>query len=136
MFTAPVILDTNVFVGAGFKADSASRRIVDAVAAGDLLLVWNEATRAETLAVVGKIPPLRDFEVAPLFTDEGRYAQPTAPEAFALVEDPTDRKFAALAAAAGVVLVTSDDHLLGPRDQMQAMIVTPSEFVARSGVFG
>lgn len=123
------ILDTNLFVGSGFNADSASRRLVDAVRAGELVLVWNEATRRETLAVLRKIPPLSHEEVEELFGEEGRFDGETAPEEFGLVGDPTDRKFAALAQATGVPVVSNDADLLGPREALDVSVFTPSEFV-------
>jgi hypothetical protein len=93
MFTPPVILDTNVFVGSGFNQNSASRKIIDAIELKDLVLVWNEATRGETLAVLDKIPPLSREDVEVLFREEGRYEGPTWPERFEQVDDVTDRKF-------------------------------------------
>ena len=48
----------------------------------------------------------RLFEAGYEFTGE------VTPEAFNAITDPDDRKFAALAAAADVELVSQDDHLL------------------------
>src|SRR2546425_7311092 len=67
------ILDTNVFVAAGFKPSSRSARIVDAVRAGRLRMVWNDATRREIERVLSRIPPLRGEDVSELFRDEDRY---------------------------------------------------------------
>ena len=53
------ILDTNVFVAAGFNPASASARLLGAVGAGRRELVWSEATRRETRAVLERIPRLR-----------------------------------------------------------------------------
>jgi predicted nucleic acid-binding protein len=130
MPTSKAILDTNVFVGSGFNSGSASRKLVDAIRSGELVLVWNEETRRETLAVLRKIPPLSHEDVEALFGEEGRWDGETHPEEFELVEDPTDRKFAALAHAAGVPVVTNDDDLLGPREQLPVEVFTPSEFAS------
>lgn len=111
-----VVLDTNVFVGAGFNPGSASAEMIEAVRAGELRMAWSEATRAETQRVVEKIPPLaRDgawarFEEA--FREEGRVEVTLDEARFSEVPDPADRKFAALAAQAGAILVSSDRHLL------------------------
>lgn len=129
MPTPAVILDTNVFVAAGFNADSASRRIINMIADDNLILVWNDQTRHETLTVVNSIPPLHDHDFAPLFTERGRFDGPTHPDDFQAVEDPTDRKFAALAHAADVVLVSADGDLLGPRAELPITVLRPSEFV-------
>jgi predicted nucleic acid-binding protein len=114
--STPVVLDTNVFVGAGFNPGSASAEMIDAICRGELRMAWSEATRAETRAVVEKIPPLRRsgawdrFEGA--FRDDERVEVTLDELRFADVPDPTDRKFAALAAEAGAILVSSDRHLL------------------------
>jgi PIN domain len=42
-----VVLDTNVFVAAGFNPGSHSARLVEAVRDGRLRMVWNDATHAE-----------------------------------------------------------------------------------------
>ena len=124
-----IVIDTNVFVAAGFDPGSASARILKDVAAGRLALVWDEPTRAETRAVLERIPRLRWTDAAPLFRDEGRHDRPTDPDAFGCVEDPADRKFAALAAAADAVLITSDAHLLAHAGRLPFGIETPGAFV-------
>lgn len=129
MFTPCLVIDTNIFVAAGFRSESASHRIISAVGDRDLQLVWNEATRAETMNVVDTIPPLDASRFAPLFADSGRYDGPTFPERFGEVSDDTDRKFAALAAATGVCLVSNDDDLLGPRRRLPIAVLRPSEFL-------
>ena len=57
----------------------------------------------------------------------------TDPDAFDFIPDRADRKFAALAAATGAVLVTSDRHLLDGRPHSGVVILTPGEFVERAG---
>jgi predicted nucleic acid-binding protein len=54
-----VVIDTNVFVAAGFNAKSASARILAALRERRFQLVWNEPTRRETEFVLRRIPPLR-----------------------------------------------------------------------------
>ena len=123
------ILDTNVFVAAGFNPSSRSARIVDAVRAGRLRMVWNDATRREIERVLSRIPPLRGEDVSELFRDEDRYTGETHPEQFDYVPDPADRPFAALADATGWPLVTADEHLLAGRARARAPILTSREFV-------
>lgn len=124
-----VVLDTNVFVAAGFRAGSASARIVALVRAGRVRLAWDDATRGETEAVLRRIPPLDADAFVDLFAPEGRCDGAGDPAACAVVPDPGDRKFAALAAAAGAVLVTNDDDLLGVRDRLDALVLTPAAFL-------
>jgi predicted nucleic acid-binding protein len=126
-----VILDTNVFVAAGFNPRSASAKIVEAVKRGELRMVWNDATRREIEHIVQRIPPLRAHSVSDLFRPRDRYTAATHPERFAFIPDPDDRKFAALADATGATLISNDDHLLGYRDRMDLTVLTPSAFWKR-----
>ena len=123
-----VVIDTNLFVAAGFKPDSASGRLLEAVRSGRVRMRWNEATRRETERVVRKIPPLSWERCAGLFRDEDRCDLETHPDAFAFVPDPDDRKFAALAEACGIPLVTSDEHLLGVQHRLGVPVLTPGEW--------
>jgi predicted nucleic acid-binding protein len=126
-----LVLDTNVFVAAGFNSESASARIIGSVRAGDLKLIWNEETRRETRAVVEQIPPLSWTSFSGLFREGGRYRGKTEPEKIGYVPDPADRKFAALARATESALVTNDDDLRANRDGADIYIVTPTEFLER-----
>lgn len=129
-----VVLDTNVFVAAGFRAGSHAARVVEGVRAGRLRMAWSEATRGETERVVRRIPPLSWEEFAGLFRDGERVeVSPSAADGFEIVADAEDRKFAALAEAAGAVLVTNDAHLLSARAALRAPVLTPREFVERMG---
>lgn len=125
------ILDTNVFVAAGFRPDSASAQLLRAVSDGRLVLVWSEATRKETRAVLSRIPRLSWAEAEPLFDAAGRFelSLDLAPVSF--VDDPADRKFAALALATGAPMVSSDDDLLAHAERLGAM--TPGAFLRTSG---
>jgi predicted nucleic acid-binding protein len=127
----PVVLDTNVFVAAGFNHRSASAKIVDAVRQGQLRMAWNDATRREIERIIRQIPPLRTQRVAQLFRPSDRFSGPTHPERFTQIPDPDDRKFAALAHAAGAVLISNDAHLLAQRDRMDVTVLTPREFRQR-----
>jgi len=125
-----VVLDTNVFVAAGFNRDSRSASILSAVEQGSLEQIWNPGTRGEVEAVLRQIPPLSWERWAGLFREENRFEDPTYPQRFGYVADPDDRKFIALASAAGATLVTSDGHLLSHRDSAGIPILTPGEFWA------
>lgn len=123
-----VVIDTNVFVAAGFRRDGAAAAILEDVRGGHLRLVWNDATRSETERVLRRIPPLRGFPVEDLFRDGDRFPGETHPERFGRVADPEDREFAALAHAAGATLISSDDHLLAP-DSPGLVAMSPREFL-------
>ena len=126
-----VVVDTNILVAAGFNPRSKSGQIVDAVRQGQLRMVWNDATRREIERIMHQIPPLRAEPVAELFRPPDRFTGPTHPERFADIPDPDDRKFAALAHAAGAPLISNDEHLLGQRDRLDLTVLTPSEFWQR-----
>jgi predicted nucleic acid-binding protein len=123
-----VVLDTNVIVAAGFQPRSAAGWLLDAIREGALRLVWDDATRREAERIVGRIPPLARTRIDELYKPEDRYEGTADPAAFAFVEDADDRKFLALAAATGAVLVTLDEHLLGVRAQTSVRVVTPREY--------
>jgi predicted nucleic acid-binding protein len=106
------VIDTNVFVAAGFNSRSAAARIVAAVREGQFQLVWNKPTRRETETILRRIPGLEWARVADLFRPEGEFASRVDPDAFVIIADRDDRKFAALAAAAKSPLVTNDNHVL------------------------
>ena len=126
-----VVIDTNVFVAAGFNPGSASARILEGVREGRFRLIWNQPTRSETEMILRRIPRLDWQTVADLFRPEGEFTGPVDPAAFTAVPDPDDRKFAALAAAANVPLVTSDKLVLAQQGKIGIEIVTPGDFLAR-----
>lgn len=125
------VLDTNIFVAAAFDKASSSARLLKLVADGEVELVWSEAIRKEARFILEKIPPLSWDEVEPLFRVSGEHPDPLPTDQFDYVEDPDDRKFAALACASGATLVSSDMHLLAHRARRDVAIVSPSEFVRR-----
>lgn len=131
MSVPEAVFDTNVFVAAGFRRSSASAQLLALVRAGKIRLVWDEPTRRETRNVLRRIPRLSWEEVEDLFTEGGAHRGGTEPGGFGRVTDATDRKFAALAAAAGVPLVSSDHDLLEHRGDPGFEVRTPGEMVAR-----
>lgn len=123
------VLDTNVFVAAGFNPNSSSAVLLKLVSEGHVELVWTAATKRETRFVLESIPRLGWDEIAPLFRAQAEVADELPLERFDYVLDPDDRKFAALASASGATLVSSDNHLLDHRARGDISIASPSEFV-------
>jgi uncharacterized protein len=123
-----IVVDTNVFVAAGFNPRSAAARILSAVREGGLQLIWNEPTRRETELILRQIPRLDWESVADLFRPETEFLGPVDPESFVFVPDPQDRKFAALSVASQTPLVTNDHHLLS---HIGIDALTPRAFLAR-----
>jgi predicted nucleic acid-binding protein len=128
-----VVIDTNVFVAAGFNSKSAAARVFEGVREGRFRLIWNEPTRRETEIIVRRIPRLDWASIADLFQPEAEFAGPVDLEAFTAISDPDDRKFAALSAAAKRPLVTNDNHLLADRVIIGIDALTPCAFLAREG---
>ena len=131
-----VVIDTNVFVAAGFNPKSASGRILEGVHEGRFRLIWNEPTRHETQMILRRIPRLDWRGVADLFRPEGEFIGETDPRAFTAIQDPDDRKFAALSAAAKAPLVTSDKQVLAQCVALGIDAVAPSAFLARERTIG
>jgi predicted nucleic acid-binding protein len=96
-----VVIDTNVFVAAGFNSKSAAARVFEGVREGRFRLIWNEPTRRETEIIVRRIPRLDWASIADLFQPEAEFARQVDLEAFTAISDPDDRKFVALSAAGG-----------------------------------
>src|ERR1700740_419873 len=64
VLTGRIVIDTNVFVAAGFNPRSAAARILTAVREGRFQLIWNEPTRRETGRTLPQIPPFDGERVA------------------------------------------------------------------------
>lgn len=126
----PVVVDTNVFVAAAFHPRSASARIVSAVRSGGLRLVWNEQTRTESREILSKIPPISWSRFEGLFSAEARSAAPLNLQAYTVVSDAGDRKFAALAHATKSTLITQDHHLLAQASRLPVRVITPARFAS------
>ena len=77
-----------------------------------------------------RVPPLDWQRFAPLFRPEWEHPDELHLTPFGTIEDPDDRKFAALAAVTQSVLISNDDHLLARRDQLPVRVLKPSEFLA------
>jgi predicted nucleic acid-binding protein len=124
-----VVLDTNIFVAAGFNPQSSSAQILQMIRGGLLRMVWDEPTHAETRYILQKIPPLRWEVFADLFDEPSRHDGAVTVAGFERIADPDDRKFAALAHAAHATLITSDDHLRQHAGVLPLRVVTPSQFL-------
>jgi len=125
-----LVLDTNILVAAAFNPHSNSGMLVDAVREGRLRMIWNEATRAEAEYILRRIPRLSWDEFASLFRESDRFdGKVSSEDQFDHVGDPADRKFAALADAANVLLVTNDAGLLESLERTRVRALRPGEFM-------
>jgi predicted nucleic acid-binding protein len=130
-----IVIDTNVFVAAGFNSKSAAARVFEGVREGRFRLIWNEPTRRETEIIVRRIPRLDWASIADL-QPEAEFAGPVDLEAFAAISDPDDRKFAALSAAVNVPLITNDGRVLAEGGAVGIEALTPRAFLERKGASG
>ena len=128
-----IVIDTNVFVAAGFNPRSASARVLAAVRDERFHLIWNQSTRREIEMILRRIPRLNWEEVANLFQGAGEFTGPVDPRTFVLVRDRNDRKFAALSAAAKRPLITNDNYLLRDLSIIGIDALAPRAFLARAG---
>lgn len=124
-----VIPDTNILVAAGFNPRSHAAGIVRRIRSGTLELVWHQQTKAEYRHIISKIPVLSWPEFEDLFAPEWEHKEPLTPGDFEDIPDPDDRKFAALAAASGAVLISNDQHLLTHRTQSGIRVMKSAEFM-------
>ena len=129
---ASVILDTNIFVAAGFNSRSHSARIINLIKTNQLTLVWDQSTQRETKKIITQIPPLSWSQVSPLFKSAHQHLDQLDRQAYQFIPDPDDRKFAALAQATGATLITNDDHLLAHRHHLTCPVMTPAEFFTQT----
>jgi hypothetical protein len=104
-----IVIDTSVFVAAGFNPRSASARILTGICEGHFRLKWNEPTRRETEMILRRIPRLNWEKVADLFRPEGKFTESVDPDAFALISDPQTRP--CRASQGGPVSATGRDNL-------------------------
>jgi predicted nucleic acid-binding protein len=128
-----IVIDTNVFVAAGFNPRSASARVLAATGDGRFRLIWNTSTRRETELILVRIPRLDWERFIDLFHPEGEFTGPVDLDAFALIADPDHRKFAALSAVVQRPLVTNDNDLLAARNVTGIDALTPRAFLAQEG---
>lgn len=97
-------------------------------------MIWHEQTREETEYILRKIPPLSWEIVQDLFRPEDRYPEDLDSASFPQIPDAEDRKFVALSAATGAVLITQDRGILSNRHRVPALILRPSEFMEQDPI--
>ena len=123
-----VVIDTNVFVAAAYNERSASRRILDAVACGELTLVVSPAVEREYRRILPRAirsPAARDGLLRQIDTAQrGEPAENTPGTA-----DRDDDKFVAAAlAGAADAIISNDVHLLAVKDDVEVPVLRPGEF--------
>jgi predicted nucleic acid-binding protein len=124
-----VVIDTNIFVAAGFKPSSHAARIIADIRRGCLRMPWCRATHAEIRHTLERIPPLDWQPFADCFLPAEEQPDPADLTPFAAIPDPADRVFAALAAASRAILVSNDSHLLDHQAGLSIEVCTPRDFL-------
>ena len=126
-----VVLDTNVFVAAGFNPRSHSARLLDAVRLGRLRMVWGQFHPGGSGTCIAADSATVLDQRRSAVSAEDKFEGTTQPQKFSFVPDPADRKLAAKADAARVPLVTSDGGLQMAAAQMKIPVLKPGEFQRR-----
>jgi len=121
-----VVLDTNILVAAAYAPASASRRIVDACAAGELAAVASPAIRREYDLILARAVRVQGYQDRLAALLEGLEMVEPQETPRVVLDDPDDDKFlaAALAGSAGWI-VSNDRHLL-PLDPYNAVRIVPA----------
>ena len=130
--TAPIIVDTNILVAAGYSETSSSRKIILAVLEEKLEMIVSEAILREYRFILPRA--LRRREFMPQIESAILKARPIVPSIYGGIVplDPDDTKFLEAAHSVGnVTVVTNDDHLLALRDSASVRIERPSVFWER-----
>ncbi len=129
------VVETNVFISSFFGGNP--RKIIDLWKTGETTLCLSRPTVNEYIEVLQRFGVQRERELGELLElfARGTHSIFTAktPELYLVEEDPDDNKFieCAVALKAGFV-ISGDKALLGVRDYMGIMVVTPKEFL---GIF-
>jgi uncharacterized protein len=126
-----VVLDTNVLVGAAYASRSASRQVVEACLAGELVAVISHALKGEYEYVLPRAVRAPGFEEALREFTRGALVVEPAQTPRVVPDDPEDDKLLALAlAAVAAALVTNDRHLLPLDPYGPVRVLRPAAFVA------
>jgi putative PIN family toxin of toxin-antitoxin system len=126
-----VVVDTNVFVASAYQARSASRTIVEKCRSGELTLIVSPAVRREYEQVLPRAIRSPDETARIEGVLEGaKEVQPLETPAV-VVDDPSDDKFFAAAAAGNVeALISSDRRVLAVGEYRGVRVLTPARFLA------
>lgn len=126
-----MVIDTNVFIGAGFRPNGYSAKMIEKVREGEWRLIWHGKTRRETERIARKIPVFSDRFLEDLFREEDEFSGRIIEDDFDFIVDREDRKFAALAVAAEVPLISNDIHLLAWEERLPVPVQTAAAFFMR-----
>lgn len=126
------MIDTNIFIAAVRSPDSASRRLLDAIAAGKATLLVSPPVFREYRRILPKAVQSREREQ--IIRQWISLAEPVDAERGPRVvpDDPDDDKFVALGLQGQAdAIVSNDEHLLGLKDRINVPVLRPGEAVER-----
>lgn len=124
-----IVLDTNVLVGGAYDDLSASRRIIEACLAGELVAILSPPLRAEYEAILPRAVRIRGYAAQiRAFLDHAETV-PLADIPSVVQDDPEDDKVIATAVAGRAdALITNDRHLLDLDPYGGIRIIQPVNF--------
>lgn len=126
--TVRLVIDTNVFIAAVRAPDSSSRKLLDAVAAGEARLLVSPPVFREYQQVLPKAVQSQDRERLIRGWLSGAEAVAADRGERVVVDDPDDDKFVELAVAGKAdAIVSNDEHLLGLGGKVSVPVKRPGE---------
>ena len=125
-----LVLDTNILVAAAYAPSSASRKIVQRIADCELSMVVGDAVLAEYRFVLMRAVRRVDFvPVIERVLHDAEICQDPVDGRW-VTDDPTDDKFIAIALAARVDALLSNDHHVLKIGQLDGVrILRPTQFL-------
>jgi putative PIN family toxin of toxin-antitoxin system len=130
-----IVMDTNVLVAAAWAPSSASRQIVDAVLAGQIVAVVSAPILREYALILARAVRGSDSrDRIQRLLDQATVVAPQLTQRV-VRDDPDDDKFVAAAVDGGAeAIVTNDHHLLALNPYQGIQILRPRAFEqGRSG---
>jgi putative PIN family toxin of toxin-antitoxin system len=126
------VIDTNIVIAAVRSPGSASRRLLDAIAAGKATLLVSPPVFREYRHILPKA--VQSHEREQIIRRWLSLAEPVEAEGGPRVvpDDPDDDKFVALALQGQAdAIVSNDEHMLGLKEKIAVPVLRPGEAVER-----
>ncbi len=127
-----LVIDTNIFIAAVRSPRSASRMLLDAVAAGRATLLISPPVFAEYRRVLPKAVQSRERERLIQHWIAQASAIEADPGPRVIAQDADDDKFVSLALAGEAdAIISNDEHLLQMGDSLGVPVLRPADIVDR-----
>lgn len=130
-----VVLDTNILVSAGWKADGLESRVLSAVLAGEITAIASEWTWAEYERVLRrpKFASIQTWVEATLAQLEARLEWHAVHERIAVASDEADNRFLECALAGGAAYLITGNCRHFPAEHGGVRVRNARQFLIESG---